>query len=719
MVLQTRLSLLPHNAKVLSSDLAVSFNKGEYTFYNSGGPVFTFNAKDRLGKRTAGAMLTSMNMVKVETLAEVIGVHRSTIFRNKALYKSEGLEGLIKKKPGPKGAVKLKDDVLRQAQLLLDKNRSNVLTAKELDLSEGTIRKGIRKGILTRPDKTRQNNEKLKSVKARSKEDKDSVGGVGVKRHLDRFSGFQGKIKEAAPEFVPSEAVSCGGVLLALPFILHAGLLTVGKRIYGGLNNGFFGLGSILLTLVFMVLRRIKTPEQMTEVSPGEFGSLLGLDRGPEVKTIRRKLQEIRTRKLAPLFNGALTERWLEEDGDCLGYLYVDGHVRPYNGKKHSLPKMYVPNRHLCMPGTKEYWVNGLSSDPLFFITAEATEGLLKTLKEEVIPRLREILGPDRRLTLIFDREGWSPQSFRKWVQEGIDIITYRKGNYEDWSNNCFQPVEGIIDGQKVSYILGERSIEWESGFWLREVRRLRKDSWQTSVITTRQDISLLDIADRMFSRWTQENYLKYMEREFNFNHAVTYDVEPADPNRLVPNPKRKENIKIRTKINQEIERCLKQIGALTVENTTENQEQIASIQERMIRLKKEYDGIDKKVKSQAEKVPLKTVRDPAKIVQLNRDSISFMNGIKMVSYRVETAMINLVRPFFPRCQDEARKFMKAVFQLQADIIPDEQASKLIVRLYGMSNPRQNKILHRLCNLVNEEKICYPGTKLVMDFQTL
>lgn len=718
MVLQTQIPLLPHNAKVLSSDLAISINNDEYTFHNSGGPIFTFHKKDRMGSRVAGALLTSLNLVQVDTLAENMGVHRSTIFRNKAIYQSEGLEGLMRKKTGPKGAVKLKDDVLLCAQKLLDQSKSNVYTAKELDLSEGTIRKGIRDGFLRRPKKTSKNNETLSSVQARSREDKSSVGGVGVKRHFDRFLGFQGKIKEAAPEFMPSEAVSGAGVLLALPFILQAGLLSTGKRIYGDLNDGYFGLRSIMLTLVFMALLRIRTPEQMTEISPGEFGSLLGLDRGPEVKTIRRKLKEIRERKLAPLFNGALTEHWVEEDNDCLGYLYVDGHVRPYSGK-HGLPKMFVPNRHLCMPGTKEYWVNGSSSDPLFFITAQASEGLLKTLKEDVIPRLRAILGVECRLTLIFDREGWSPKSFRQWVQEGIDIITYRKGNYEDWSNHSFQLVEGDVGGQKISYILGERSIEWEPGFWFREVRRLRKGGKQTSVITTRQDISLLEIADRMFSRWTQENYLKYMEREFKFNHTVTYEVEPADPNRLVPNPKRKDSIKIRKQINQKIEHCLKQIGTLTIENIPDNQEQIASMQIKMSRLKKEYDIIDNKVKSQALKVPLKTVRDSAKIVQLNRDSISFMNGIKMVAYRVETAMINLVRPFFPRCEEEARKLMKTIFKLQADIVPDQQASKLTVRLYGMANPRQNDILVKFCDLVNEEKICYPGTTLVMDFQTL
>jgi len=59
-----------------------------------------------------------------------------------------------------------------------------------------------------------------------------------------------GKLAEAAPEFVRAESVAKAGVLVALPALLGQGLLDVGEKMYGALSNDFFGLKSILLSLL-------------------------------------------------------------------------------------------------------------------------------------------------------------------------------------------------------------------------------------------------------------------------------------------------------------------------------------------------------------------------------------------------------------------------------------------------------------------------------------
>jgi hypothetical protein len=42
-----------------------------------------------------------------------------------------------------------------------------------------------------------------------------------------------------------------------------------------------------------MALLRIKRPEALEEHSPEDLGRVLGLDRAPEVKTLRRKLARL------------------------------------------------------------------------------------------------------------------------------------------------------------------------------------------------------------------------------------------------------------------------------------------------------------------------------------------------------------------------------------------------------------------------------------------
>ncbi|MCP4271956.1 MAG: hypothetical protein GY781_08310, partial [Gammaproteobacteria bacterium] len=173
--------------------------------------------------------------------------------------------------------------------------------------------------------------------------------------------------------------------------------------------------------------------EQLKRCNTGELGIVLGLDRAPEVKTLRRKLKEMGLRNKAGEFLSFLTKRWADQDKDVIGFAYVDGHVRAYNGRKHKLPKTHVARRRLCMSATTDFWINDANCEPLFFVTAEANDSLLSMLEKKVIPELKKLAGKGNRVTLVFDREGWSPKSFEKWFKADIDIITYRKGKYDPW----------------------------------------------------------------------------------------------------------------------------------------------------------------------------------------------------------------------------------------------------------------------------------------------
>ena len=91
------------------------------------------------------------------------------------------------------------------------------------------------------------------------------------------------------------------------------------------------------------------------------------------------------------------------------------------------------------------------------------------------------------------------------------DAITYRKGTYRDWQRRCFQEVTVEVGGRKMTYRLAERMVRLAKGFRMREVRRLCDTGHQTAVVTTRRDLAVETVAVRMFSRWQQENFFRYM----------------------------------------------------------------------------------------------------------------------------------------------------------------------------------------------------------------
>src|SRR5262249_17238959 len=109
-------------------------------------------------------------------------------------------------------------------------------------------------------------------------------------RTLDRQLAYLGLLDGVAPLFRDGSSVPGVGVLLALPCLVESGLFRISRKLYGDMGPAFHGLRTTLLTLLLMALLRIKRPEHLKEKDPAAFGRLLGLDRAPEVKTLRRRL---------------------------------------------------------------------------------------------------------------------------------------------------------------------------------------------------------------------------------------------------------------------------------------------------------------------------------------------------------------------------------------------------------------------------------------------
>jgi len=371
------------------------------------------------------------------------------------------------------------------------------------------------------------------------------------------------------------------------------------------------------------------------------------------------------------------------------------------------------------MPATTDYWVNDAHAEPLMFVTAPANEGLLAMMEEELIPEIRGLVGAERRVTLIFDREGWSPRRFKKWKKAGFDVITYRKGRYRDWRRHCFEEATVDVRGRKVKYLLAERTARVAKGFRMREVRRLCDDGHQTSVVTTRRDIGLEEVAVRMFSRWRQENFFRYMRQEFALDHLPTTAVEPADPERLVPNPAVKEKRKDLSRITIKLTKAEQAYGQKAHDNLEQQRRTARGFEVSHAELGREIEKLrvararrEAEIKALPKRVPVREVMGGEPIVRLERERKIITDTFKMVAYRAETQLANLVGPLLPYRDDEARKFMRQVFNLPADLLPDHERNELVVRVHSMTTPRDNRALAALCGVLNELRIRYPGTQL-------
>ncbi len=718
---QLRLPTSPGGAEEINAEVAIVRARGQVAYFAAGVPVFVHADDDSVGRRVVAAQLLELGLAEPRELSTALHVNRSTLYRHQCKLKSDGVLGVVEGKRGPRGPHRFTADKRQRVARLLTEGTSIRQAAHAVGVSEGLIRHAIRRGELrvgdTKPAGT------LERPHARSERDARAPGGVAIQRHAERALARVGQLTEAAPRFVAAEAVRYGGALLALPALLTLGVLEAAEQTYGTLKNAFYGLRATLLLVAFMALLRIRTPEQLQGHPPGELGVLLGLDRAPEVKTLRRKLWELAARRQATHFSQRLAERWVRENTDAVGLLYVDGHVRPYQGTAHTLPEAWSARRRLCVPATTDIWVNQQDAQPLFVVTAPANDDLIAMLRREILPEVRRLVG-DRRVTMVFDREGWSPQFFREVHTQGFDVLTYRKGAYATWPRKAFHTITGVVDGRRVSYELAERSTELLPDFRMREVRRLCANGHQTAIVTTRVDLPIEVVAYRMFERWTQENFFRYMRQQFALDALVTYAVDPADPERTIPNPARKAVAKELAASRAAVDELEQTYGQQARGNSEAQRPTMRGFKIAQVGLSHQIKALEVKCRAlQArlaalpKRVPVKAVLDEAEIVKLAPEAKHLTDTIKMVAYRAETALVQCLTPHYARTEDDGRALIREMLLTSADILPQPEDHRLLVRLHSLANPRSNDALAKLCETLNALEVRYPGTELKLVYQ--
>ena len=553
-------------------------------------------------------------------------------------------------------------------------------------------------------------------------------------RVVERVCAAVGTLEEAPTRFESSVDVSHGGLLWALPALLANGLLRHSTDLFR-LPKGFYGLVHIFLLLAYMALARIKSAERLRYQPAGELGKVLGLDRIPEVRTLREKVKLLAQAEQVDAWSTTLSREWMAEDPQAAGVLYADGHVRVYHGAQTKLPRRYVARQRLCLRGMTDYWVNDAQGRPFFAVSTPFTTGLLDTLRREIVPRLLdEVPGQPtaaqleadphlHRFTLVFDREGYSPEFFRDMWQLRIACITYHKFPKGDWPHEVFCAHDvSLPHGHQARLDLAERGVRLRNGFWVREIRKRTQSGHQVSVLSTDYTSPMAAIGGHMFARWSQENFFKYMMQHYNLDRLIDYQTAPVDETVKVVNPAyRSLDSTIRSERGK-LSRKLLQFDQMTsTQGMSERrmatfEAKKATLKEEIDLLRQDLESLKVKRKETEKHVTLAALPEEERFRQLAPTSKHFIDTIKMIAYRAETALALVLREKLAR-PDDARALMREILSADADLIPDEDAQTLTVRLHHLTNPMSDKAASFLAAHLNDSKTTYPGTELRLVYE--
>jgi transposase len=675
--------------------------------YIAGLPVYHWTDGDRMAEAHAMVSLVRCGYADQNEVALSFGCSTRTLRRSTRRFEAGGMNSLGRGAGRPRGACQTTSAWASTAMSLKAQGLSVRDIAQKLGVSKSTAGRWTTEKTVVDED---------------NQEPADAAYGCDLDpgaRVIDRILARLGKLVDAKPIFASGRRITHAGVLLAVPALMQSGVLSAAEEVYGHIGPAFYGLRTTMMALLLMALLRIKRPEELKERVPADLGRVLGLDRAPEVKTLRRKLSRLALAGKAEAFGRILAQRRIASRGRALGFLYTDGHVRVYHGKRR-LPKAYVTRMRLALPATTDYWVNDKHGDPLFVVTTELNAGLA-TMLPILTAEIRELVGPRRRVTMVFDRGGWSPKLFKRLIESSFDILTYRKGRWKPLPLTQFATCVAKVDGRSVRYELNDRNIRLLNGrLRLRQITRLREGGHQTPIVTSRRNLSAAVLAYRMFERWQQENFFKYLRLEFALDALTDYAAEPMAPEQTVPNPERRNAQKDLAAAQAE----LREIHTLYGEAASANEEDQRPT---MRGFKIAHGKMGQRIRAAEERIVLlKQRRDQASarisvarlggepLVRLSRERKHLTNCIKMVAYQAESDLLALLRPHYARADDEGRTLITTALQSSADL--EVRDGELCVTLAPLSSAHRDRALAALCDALNGMNVRFPGTDLRMRF---
>ena len=738
MLSQLPLPLLPAGAAEIAPGVGLAAGgDGSGLVTVHGLATFAWDAGDEAGRRLAAVQLVRLRAASQGQVAEAFGVDPGTIWRWDQALCTGGVAGLVPARRGPKGASKLTPQLASRIAELDAAGK----TLREIAAATGVSTFSVR-NALGRVASAEQHAVAGPAEDSTGLDAGDGEAGPAaavpvlpdpVRRDDERMLARWGLLGEGAvPVFTPGARYPLAGLLLALPALEATGLLDAARQVYGRLKNGFYGMGATLLTLVFLALAGEPRAEGATRVPPGALGRVLGLDRAPEVKTIRRKLAEFAAAGKAAELIMALARRHATARPDALGFLYADGHARVYYGTR-TVQKTHVARLKFPAPATMETWVTDQDGDPVFMVIAEPSDSLAAELRR-LLPALRQVVGQGRQVTVCFDRGGWSPALFADITAAGFDLLTWRKGPAPDLSADQFTAVTCTDDrGRAHEYELADTTVTLSISegprkgqtVTLRQVTRRvparASGTRQIHALTSRDDLTAGEVCWRLSSRWREENYFRYARTRFALDALDSHAAAPDNPDRMVPNPAKKAAAARIRQAEAAAQAAETARDAALLELRSPAPGQAAYLSNQVINALaapveaawRELDDADQAAAAVPARVLLGTLSP--EMVRLEAEVKQITHAIRMAAYNAETGLARALDGHYARAGDEAYAMIREALAVSGDIQPGN--GKLLIRLDPLTAPRRTQALAALCDQLTAVGARYPGTDLILRYE--
>ena len=745
MTTQPPLPLIPTGATEIGAAAAMIEDDDGGRVFVHGNLSFAWDAGDTAGRRFAAVSLMRIKAATQVQVAAAFDTSPLTVWRWAQALSAAGVSALVPHRKGPRRASKLTPEVIATIAVLREQGLSLRAIGERVAVSEASVRRAL--SDTDTDDPTTVSDETEAEVEpeseAESEAEKDCSAAVSddpavqvpvladpVDRSGERVGAAFGLISSAPPVFTPCGRAPLAGLLLALPALAATGLLDTAHTVYGELPNGFYSLDTMLCEGVFRALLGEARAEGAARIDPPALGRVLGLDRAPEVKTIRRKIKYLAEAGRAGDWIAAMAARHVQDRPEQAAVCYVDGHVRAYQGTRR-IAKTHVPRLKFPAPATVETWVADAAGDPLLVVMAPPGASLAGELRR-LIPELRAMVGDDRRVLVGFDRGGWSPTLFADLHAAGFDTLTWRKGAIADLEQHQFSEHTHTDEhGRTHTWALADTEVELDIAdgpragevFTMRQVSLFNAAATrQMHILTTRTDLPAAEIRYRMGSRWRQENHYRYARMHFDLDSHDSYRAGDDDPTRMVPNPAKKPAYAQVEKARRALHSAKTASDAALLAAHSPQPGTSVVLTNTMINtitadVHTGHTALEAALTAHQAlpaRLPLAQVHPGQQVLDTETKLIHHAIRIAAFNTAQTLARAILTATGYTRGDDEAHTLIRTALAGSGDILPDHHT--LHIRLDPLPAPRHTAAIDELCRLLNDTHTVYPGTDLTLRY---
>jgi hypothetical protein len=256
-----------------------------------------------------------------------------------------------------------------------------------------------------------------------------------------------------------------------------------------------------------------------------------------------------------------------------------------------------------------------------------------------------------------------------------------------------------------------------------REIRKLSKYGHQTSILTTNWALGIVAIGFYMFARWCQENFFQYMMENFDIDGLVSYAKETISDTKMLVNPQYRQLESELKSLNAKLSRQKTLFANITLKEESETGKKLQRSIAKKAEMHQEIKGLEAQIttikdnkKNVDRKISFASLPPTEKFTNAINVRKQFMDNIKMIAYRAETAMYNMIKNQLSH-PDEGRKLLQHIYTSDADILPDYLNKTLTVKLHNLNNKKDDKVVQYLCEKLNETETEFPGTNLKVIYQ--